>query len=52
MGWIMEKNVNTELEQIGVSMSDGVIPLFHVFFFSLIERSYPLGYVYSLLLIL
>lgn len=32
MGWIMEKNVNTELEQIAVSVSDGVIPLFCVFF--------------------
>lgn len=28
MWWIMEKNVNTELEQIGVSLSDGVIYLF------------------------
>lgn len=32
MGWIMEKNVNTELEQIGVSVSDGAIPLFCGFF--------------------
>lgn len=27
-GWIMEKNVNTELEQFGVNVSEGVIHLF------------------------
>jgi len=48
----MEKNVNTELEEIGMSVSDGVIHLFSGFFFSLSKRSHPLGYVYNLLLIL
>lgn len=51
MWWIMEKNVNTELEQFGVNVSEGVIHLFSGGFLSLSKRSHPSGYVYNLLLI-
>lgn len=46
------ENVNTELEQIGMSVFDGVIHLFCEFFSWLKKGSHPSGYAYSLLLLL